>query len=129
VLLAAFAVLEGVNGANRIYGIVFVVVAFSVVVQGTSVPFVAARLKIRMRATEPPGILRFVVAPGSRAAGETVGGLPIGERSWITRIRRSGGDLEFHAATPFEPGDEVDAVTDIEDVDGLRRLFERVRSG
>ena len=128
VLLAAFAVLEGVNGANRIYGIVFIVVAFSVVVQGTSIPFVAARLRIRMRPIEPPGIRRFVVAPGSRAAGETVRGLPIGERSWITRIRREGGDLDFHATTPFEPGDVVDAVTDIEDVEGLRRLFEGVRS-
>jgi cell volume regulation protein A len=128
VLLAAFAVLEGVNGANRIYGIVFIVVAFSVVVQGTSIPFVAARLRIRMRPIEPPGIRRFVVAAGSRAAGETVRGLPIGERSWITRIRREGGDLDFHATTPFEPGDVVDAVTDIEDVEGLRRLFEGVRS-
>ena len=49
ILLAAFAVLEGVSGAGRIYGIVFVVVAFSVVVQGGSLPFVAARLGVRMR--------------------------------------------------------------------------------
>jgi cell volume regulation protein A len=49
ILLAAFAVLEGVSSANRIYGIVFVVVAFSVIVQGGSLPFVAARLGIRMR--------------------------------------------------------------------------------
>src|SRR6266511_5504866 len=49
ILLAAFAVLEGASGANRIYGIVFVVVAFSVLVQGGSLPFVAARLGIPMR--------------------------------------------------------------------------------
>ncbi|MFL5924585.1 MAG: cation:proton antiporter [Gaiellaceae bacterium] len=49
ILLAAFALLEHVPGAERIYGIVFVVVAFSVIVQGGSVPFVARRLRIPMR--------------------------------------------------------------------------------
>jgi cell volume regulation protein A len=49
ILLAAFALLEGVGGAERIYAIVFVVVAFSVIVQGGSVPFVARRLRVPMR--------------------------------------------------------------------------------
>ena len=52
ILLAAFAVLEQVDGAERIYAIVFVVVAFSVVVQGTSIPFVARKLGVRMRRVE-----------------------------------------------------------------------------
>ena len=41
ILLAAFAVLEGVAGADAIYGVVFVVVLVSVAGQGTLVPFVA----------------------------------------------------------------------------------------
>ncbi|HEY7018438.1 MAG TPA: cation:proton antiporter [Gaiellaceae bacterium] len=49
ILLAAFALLEGVGGAERVYGIVFVVVAFSVIVQGGGVPFVARALRIPMR--------------------------------------------------------------------------------
>jgi cell volume regulation protein A len=49
ILLAAFALLEGVPAAARIYAIVFVVVAFSVIVQGGSVPFVARKLGIPMR--------------------------------------------------------------------------------
>ena len=49
ILLAAFALIEGVPGADRIYGIVFVVVAFSVIVQGSTVPLVARRLRIPMR--------------------------------------------------------------------------------
>jgi potassium/hydrogen antiporter len=49
ILLAAFSLLQGVSGSERIYGIVFVVVAFSVIVQGGSVPFVAKRLGIPMR--------------------------------------------------------------------------------
>lgn len=49
ILLAAFAILADVDDARRIYEIVFVVVLFSVVVQGASVPFVASRLGVPMR--------------------------------------------------------------------------------
>jgi cell volume regulation protein A len=52
ILLASFAVLGGVEDANRIYGIVFVVVAFSVVLQGASVPYAAGRLGVPMRQHE-----------------------------------------------------------------------------
>src|SRR5512133_1090556 len=55
ILLASFAVLGGVEDANRIYGIVFVVVAVSVVLQGASIPFVAARLGIPMESRSAPG--------------------------------------------------------------------------
>jgi len=48
ILLAAFAVLGGVDDADRIYEIVFVVVAFSVIVQGSSIPWAARRLGVRM---------------------------------------------------------------------------------
>jgi potassium/hydrogen antiporter len=51
ILLATFALLEGVDDAERIYDIVFVVVAFSVLVQGSTIPMVARRLRIPMRST------------------------------------------------------------------------------
>jgi cell volume regulation protein A len=51
ILLAAFAVIAKADGAQRIYGIVFVVVLCSVIVQGTSIPFVANRLGVPMRGT------------------------------------------------------------------------------
>jgi potassium/hydrogen antiporter len=50
ILLAAFALLAAVDDAQRVYDIVFVVVAFSVIVQGTTIPFAARRLGIPMRA-------------------------------------------------------------------------------
>jgi potassium/hydrogen antiporter len=53
ILLASFAVLGGVHDAERIYGIVFVVVAFSVVLQGASVPYAAARLGVPMSSHKP----------------------------------------------------------------------------
>jgi cell volume regulation protein A len=54
ILLASFAVLGEVRDAERIYGIVFVVVAFSVALQGATIPYAAARLGVPMR-TGPPG--------------------------------------------------------------------------
>jgi potassium/hydrogen antiporter len=53
ILLATFALLAAVEDAQRVYDIVFVVVAFSVIVQGTSIPFVARRLGIPMRSVQP----------------------------------------------------------------------------
>jgi cell volume regulation protein A len=49
IFLAAFAILAGVHGAKEIYGIVFVVVALSVLIQGSSIPRAAALLKVPMR--------------------------------------------------------------------------------
>ena len=50
ILLAAFALVAGIADADRVYDIVFVVVAFSVIVQGSSVPWVANRLGVPMSA-------------------------------------------------------------------------------
>ena len=48
ILLASLAVVGGTTESAEIYGIVFVVVLFSVVVQGTGLPFVAAALGVPM---------------------------------------------------------------------------------
>jgi potassium/hydrogen antiporter len=48
ILLASLAVVGGTDQAPEIYGIVFVVVLFSVVVQGTLVPAVANRVGVSM---------------------------------------------------------------------------------
>jgi cell volume regulation protein A len=53
ILLGALAVSGGVPDATRLYAIVFVVVALSVVVQGGSLPWVARRFGIEVRAVEP----------------------------------------------------------------------------
>jgi cell volume regulation protein A len=53
ILLAAFCILAGVHDARRVYEIVFVVVLFSVIVQGATLPFIASRLGVPMRATDP----------------------------------------------------------------------------
>lgn len=69
ILLAAFALIAGVDGGPRIYDIVFIVVLFSVIVQGASIPFAAARLGVPMRRIRPDHRLEDVAEwdriPGS----------------------------------------------------------------
>jgi cell volume regulation protein A len=55
ILLAAFAVLQGVEEATTVFYIVFVVVLLSVVGQGTPVPWILRRLGIPMREASAAG--------------------------------------------------------------------------
>jgi len=142
ILLATFVILNGeIDDDLRIYGIVFIVVALSVIVQGSSMPFAARRLGVPMREvepepwdlsirlrTEPRIVRRFVVAAGSRAAGETIRELPIGERAWISLIIRDGEPEQPRGSTVLEAGDELLVLTESEDARGLRRLFEGARA-
>ncbi|MFI5593938.1 cation:proton antiporter [Amycolatopsis sp. NPDC051758] len=107
------------------YEIIFVVVLFSVVVQGGLMPAVAARCGIRMRevaprpwalgirATEQPdGARRFRISPGAPAAGRTVEDLHLGEDLWISLLVRGGRHLRVQADLTLEEGDEVLVLAD-----------------
>jgi len=120
ILLAAFALLEGVDHSNRIYGIVFVVVMFSVVVQGSLVPTVAGRVGLHMRQIhqepwdlsvrlrdEPQEVGRYVVAAGSPADGVALRDLVLGERAWISLIMRDGAARQARGDSVLRAGDEV----------------------
>jgi len=127
ILLAAFALLADVEQNRRIYGIVFVVVLFSVVVQGTSIPFLAPALGIPMRLREPRGAARFTVAGGAHADRRRLEELPLGERSWVDRLVRDGSTIAPRGDTVVEAGDEVVVFTELDEVLVLRRLFEEPR--
>jgi cell volume regulation protein A len=123
ILLAAFALIAKVDGAGRIYGIVFVVVLFSVVVQGTSIPFVAPRLGVPMGMREPGGQAKVRVEPGSRATGLKVVELPLADRTWVATVSRDGRTFAARGATVLEAGDELTVIADVGDLAALRKLF------
>jgi potassium/hydrogen antiporter len=138
ILLAAFALLAGIEDGQRIYEIVFVIVAFSVIVQGSSIPYVARKLGIRMRTVEPEpwnisiglrkepgGVWRFVVSDGARAEDEAIRDLPIGDRAWIILVVRKGEAVRAGGSTVLEVGDEILVLAEERDAAPLRRLFER----
>jgi cell volume regulation protein A len=137
ILLGALAVLSGVHDARRIYELIFVVVAFSVLVQGSTIPWAARRLGVRMRMRRPepwrlsidlpkePGNLhRHRVREGAYAAGRKIKELPLGEYGWIVTIVREGEVLRPGGSSVLQPGDEVVVSTELDDARGVRRLFE-----
>src|SRR4051794_9425353 len=124
ILLAALALLAETPNAQRVYEIVFIVVAFSVIVQGSLVPEAARRLHVPMRmieqepwnlsvglAREPSDVRHFMVAEGARAAGQPIGDLPLSERAWIVLIVRDGEPVRARGSTELAPGDEVVVMT------------------
>lgn len=138
ILLGTFVLTGGVAGSRRIYDVIFVVVAFSVLVQGSLVPAVAARLRVGMRTIhpepwavgvrvrdEPEEVRRFVVAAGSAADGSAVADLPIGEETWISFVVRRGQLLSIRGDTVLRAGDEVLAMVDAEGGTDPARVFER----
>jgi cell volume regulation protein A len=137
IMLGSLAVLSNVDDARRIYELIFVVVAFSVLIQGSTIPLAARRLGVRMRTREPepwrlsiglpkePGDLhRHVVRENSYAAGKRIKELPLGEYGWIVTIVREGSVVRPGGSSVLEPGDEVVVSAESTDARGVRRLFE-----
>jgi potassium/hydrogen antiporter len=137
ILLGTFALQAGVADAPRIYEVIFVVVAFSVVVQGGLVPAVARRLGVPLRTvepepwslgvrlrSEPEALRRFRVAAGSPADGAALADLPVGEDAWISMVIRDGHLVPASGVSRLRAGDELLALVDPEaDVD-LAAVFQ-----
>ncbi|MGH3628266.1 MAG: potassium/proton antiporter, partial [Sciscionella sp.] len=125
ILLGTFAFTAGIAGAQRLYDIIFVMVAFSVIVQGGLVPIVAKKLGIPMRTVdpepfslgvrfrhEPEALRRYVLASGAPADGRTVDDLPVGEGFWISLVIRDGKLVTVSGETTLRAGDEIVALSD-----------------
>jgi NhaP-type Na+/H+ and K+/H+ antiporters with a unique C-terminal domain len=127
ILLGSLLLAANVPGAHRLYGIVVVVVAFSVLVQGSLVPAAARALHLPMHlvepqpwslgvrlAEEPEGVLRLTVAAGSRADGWTVDEMADAATDsgdsgdvWVNMVVRGGALVSVRGDTVLKAGDEV----------------------
>ncbi len=136
VLLGTYLIVEQVTDARRLYGIIFVVVTFSVLVQGSLVPVVARWCRVPMRLVEqqpwargmrfreePTGLQHFEVIAGSPADGVAIGALGEDENIWVNMISRGGEAVPVRADTLLAAGDEVLAVVDPDDGEAPRRVF------
>ena len=136
ILLAAFAVIGGVPGSERVYGIVFVVVLLSVVCQGTLVPLVASSLRIPMHehplrpwrisvglGQEPETVQEFTVGAGSRAENQQLRSLPLGKNTWVTLVVRDGAAVPPKGSLQLLAGDRVALLAEPDDMSALARLF------
>ncbi|MEN3360176.1 MAG: potassium/hydrogen antiporter [Mycobacteriales bacterium] len=120
ILLGTYLFTADVADAGRLYQIVVLVVAFSVIVQGGLVPYVARRAGVAMRTVEPEpwslgvrfqhepsGLHRHVVGAGAPADGSTVADLALGEDAWISLLTRDGHLVQVRGDTDLHAGDEV----------------------
>ncbi len=121
ILLGILVAAHGVPGSVRLYGIVIVVVTFSVAVQGSLVPTAAHLLGVPMRATspqpyalgvrleqEPKGVLRLVVGAGSEVEGSTVDEVAARHGDvGVSLLVRAGNLVPVRGLTRFEEGDDV----------------------
>jgi len=136
ILLGTFILQDGLKDAHRAYEIIFVVVAFSVLVQGGLVPVLTDRLGIPLRTIEPEpwslgvrfqeepeGLHRYQVAAGSVADGATVDDLPCGEDAWVSFVIRDGRLVPVRGDTEIRAGDEVLVLA--EDAAQLEAVFTR----
>ncbi|MBA2740860.1 MAG: potassium/proton antiporter [Actinobacteria bacterium] len=125
ILLGALAVLAGVDGASELYGIVFIVVVFSVVVQGVSLTFVARKLRIPFRRVDHDlaEVLEFVVGETAFASGARIRELPLGERAWVGVLIRDGRPQRIDGNVVLSPGDRVHVYAQAEDAAAIERIF------
>jgi cell volume regulation protein A len=143
ILLGGYLLTARIADATRLYGIVVIVVVFSVVVQGSLVGAVARRLRlpvqtidpepwalgVRLR-DEPEGVQRLTVAAGSPADGASIAalaGLPAG--AWVTLLVRDGQLVAMRGNTRLRAGDAVTVLCAPEDRAQLRATFEQPRAG
>jgi len=136
ILLGMEIVGSGTAGAARVYQIIFVIVGFSVTVQGGLVPILAHRLGIPLRTVDPEpwslgvrfseqqeGLHRYTVIAGSAAEGLAVSELPCGEDVWVSMVIRNGNLLTVADGTTLRAGDEVLLLSDPDNAPAIERLF------
>lgn len=136
ILLGTAIAESGTPGAARAYEIIFVIVGFSVTVQGGLVPTLAHRLGIALRTVEPEpwslgvrfseepeGLHRYHVAAGSRADGTTIGDLPCGEDAWVSIVVRGGNLLTPGGDTTLRAGDDVLLLSAPSNAAAIEHLF------
>jgi potassium/hydrogen antiporter len=125
ILLGALAVLAAVDDAGRIYGIVFVVVLFSVIVQGGTIALAADRLHVPFRRVDYDfaEVIELVVRDDAFANGRPIGELPLGERAWVAVLIRDGRPTSFGPDTELRSGDRVHVYAQPDDTAALRRIF------
>jgi cell volume regulation protein A len=136
ILLGMAIVESGTPDATRAYQVIFVIVGFSVIVQGGLVPTLAHRLRIPLRtiepepwslgvrfSEEPEGLHRYHVTQGSAADGSQVTDLPCGENAWVSLVIRDGSLLTVTGDTTLRANDDVLLLAEPDEGAALERFF------
>jgi cell volume regulation protein A len=122
IILATFPVVAGVPNAEKIFNVVFFVVLTSVLVQGTTIPYMARRLGVEVDGTNEPALLSFDavilgdashqlhqvrISPQAVAVGSRVMDLGLPSELLIVLLRRNETTLLPQGGTVLEGNDEL----------------------
>ena len=139
ILLGSLLLGANVADAERLYGIVVVVVMFSVLAQGTLVPTLASLLHLPMRpvnqepwavgvrlADEPEGVHLMTVEPGAPADGSRIDELEVlPESAWISLVVRDNRLVPVNGDRTLQAGDDVLVLAEDDSRDDLLAAFHR----
>jgi cell volume regulation protein A len=119
IVLATFVLSSDVRHSNTIFNAAFFVVVVSVIVQGTTLEWVAGRLKLLSHAPHPPEaplevghltkleLVDFAVAPDHAIAGSHVRELGLPRDALIAVITRGDDTIPPRGSTTVQPGDRL----------------------
>jgi cell volume regulation protein A len=123
IILATFPLLASVPRADTIFNLVFFIVLFSVLLQGTTLGPAARWLEVEAptpapRANRYPlefipqvgaasSLAEIVVPPGSHARGKSIMELGLPKDALVVVVSRDGGNFVPSGATVIEEGDKL----------------------
>ncbi len=124
IVLATIPLSEGVDGADELFDIVFVMVVVYTLLTGPTLPWVARLLGVALR-SEPRGLeveaapldrvaadlLQVTIAPTSRMHGVEVGELRLPQGASVSLVIRGGTSLVPERRTVLRTGDDLLVVT------------------
>ena len=138
IILATFPLISGVEKADMIFNVVFFVVLTSVLVQGSSIPYVARWLGVEAPLASLPEplealagkdewepLVKLRVLPGSIADGKQIADLNLPDDTWIAVLRREGHPIRPGGSTVLKGKDRLSVQSSGPSLDLLRSLVEK----
>jgi cell volume regulation protein A len=124
IVLATIPLSEGVEGADHLFDIVFVMVVVYTLLTGPTLPWIARLLGVALR-SEPRGLdveaaplervaadlLQVTIAPTSKMHGVEVGELRLPQGASVSLVIRAGDVLVPERRTVLRSGDDLVVVT------------------
>ena len=124
IVLTTIPLAEGVDGATRLFDLVFVMVVVYTLLTGPTLPWVARVLKVARR-SEPRGLdveaapleriaadlLQVTISPVSRMHGVEVGELRLPKGASVSMVIRDGETMVPERRTVLRHGDDLLVVT------------------
>jgi potassium/hydrogen antiporter len=139
IILATYPVLAGVDGARRIFDLVFFVVVVSTLLQGTPIRWLVRKLELEVPGPPSPRavleivsreqlageVLSFYVEPASAVSGSAIADLPFPEGATVMLVVRGQELVPPKGSTVLRPGDHIHVFTRPDEKPLVQLLFGR----